>query len=79
LTMFTGWVDSLFVKPMSITGSWRLLMLVPLTLSVSIVFKTIRCQQLRAVPAASVVLCGIILAGMMSIGVALLIIFRLLA
>jgi hypothetical protein len=77
--MLLGSVDSLFVQPMSITGVWRLLMLVPLALSVSIVFKTIRCPQLRSVPAASIVLCSMILAGMMSIGVALLIIFRLMA
>ena len=77
--MLTGWVDSLFMKPISITGIWHLLMLVPLSLSVSIVYKTIRCPRLSAVPLASLVLCLIILAGMMSIGVALQIIFHLLA
>jgi hypothetical protein len=77
--MLTGWVDSLFVRPMSITGVWHLLMLVPLSLSVSIVYKTIRCPRLPSVPLASLVLCFMILAGMMSIGVVLLIIFRLLA
>jgi hypothetical protein len=77
--MLLGLVDSLFVQPMSITDVWRLLMLVPLALSISIVYKTIRCQRLRSVPVASIVLCGMILGGMMSIGVALLVIFRLLA
>ncbi len=77
--MLIGWLDTLFLKPLSITDVWRLLMLVPLCLSVSIVYKTIRCPRLRSVPAASLTLCFMILAGMMSIGVALLIVFRVLA
>lgn len=69
----------LFVRPVTITGLWRLGMLVPLTLSISIVYKTMRCEKLSSVPAASLVLCLMILTCMGLIGVVLLGAFRLLA
>ncbi len=69
----------LFVKPIPITGIGRLAMLVPLTMSVSIVYKTIRCRRLSAVPLASLMLCFMIVFGMMFIGVALMLVFHLLA
>jgi len=72
-------IHTLFVEPITITGIGRLLMLVPLALMVSIVYKTIRCQRLSAVPLASVKLCTMIVGGMMLIGGFLLVAFRLLA
>jgi len=68
-----------FVKPVPIYGVWRLAMLVPLALMVSIVYKTIRCQRLRSVPLASLSLCVLIVGGMLAIGLFLLVTFRLLA
>lgn len=74
-----GW-SSLFVKPMSITGvGGRLALLIPLSLSISIVWKTIRCERLSAIPLASVRHCFMIVMVMMLIGAALYGIFRLLA
>ncbi len=70
---------ALLVKPVPIEGAWRLIMLLPLSLAVSIVYKTIRCEKLSSVPLASLVLCGMIVAGMLLIGIALLLIFMLLA
>ncbi len=69
----------LFVEPMTITGIGRLLLLVPLAAAISIVYKTIHTPRLRDVPRASFVLCLTIVGAMMAIGVALLILFRLLA
>lgn len=72
-------VHDVFVRPIPITGIGRLLMLVPLALMVSIVYKTIRCERLRSVPLASVSLCFMIVTGMMLIGVFLLAAYHLLA
>lgn len=74
-----SWLYDLVVNPIEIRGIGRLLMLAPLILAVSLVYKTIRCRELRHVPLASIKLCILILSGMMAIGVALLVTFRLLA
>ncbi len=70
---------ALFVQPMSITGIWRLLMFLPLAATISIVYKTIHCREIREVPRASLALCLTIVFAMMSIGVGLLLMFRLMA
>lgn len=74
-----SWLSGLFVQPIDVTGFWRLGMLVPLILSISIVYKTMRCEKLSAIPVASVVLCLMILTSMGLIGALLLGAFRLLA
>ncbi|MCB9852879.1 MAG: hypothetical protein H6819_07265 [Phycisphaerales bacterium] len=73
------WLYDLFVLPIEIRGVGRLLMLAPLILSVSLVYKTIRCPELKQIPFASIKLCIMILSGMLAIGVSLLVTFRLLA
>lgn len=78
-TSVTGFLRDVFVEPIPIGGICRLLMLVPLTLMVSIVYKTIRCRRLSAVPLASLSLCLMIVTGMLLIGVFLLAAFRMLA
>jgi hypothetical protein len=70
-------LHSLFVRPMTITGIWRLGMLVPLALSISIVHKTVHCRRLASIPFASLKLCFMIVAGMLLIGGALLAIFQI--
>mgnify|MGYP006908234374 CR=1 FL=1 len=72
-------LSGLFVKHVTIPELWRLGMLVPLTLSISIVYKTMRCEKLSSVPMARLVLCLMILTCMGLIGVVLLGAFRLLA
>lgn len=72
-------LSSLFVQPVSITGIGRLAMLVPLTLSISLVYKTMRCERLSSIPLASIVLTIMILVTMGLIGLVLLVLFRLLA
>ena len=64
---------------LAIRGYLRLGLLAPLALAISIIYKTIHCRQLRDIPMASFVLCLSILAGMMSIGVGLLLFFKLMA
>lgn len=69
----------LIIKPYQITGAGRLLMLIPLAFSVSVVYKTIRCEKLQSVPLASLTLCFMIVSCMMLIGVALLVAYQWLA
>jgi len=70
---------ALFEQQIPIRGVMRLGMLAPLALSVSIVYKTIHCRNISHIPLDSLKLCVTILAGMLSIGVALLLLFRWLA
>ena len=72
-------ISGLFVQPIQVTGIWRLAMLGPLALSISIVYKTMRCERLSTVPVASLVLCVMILVCMGLIGLFLLAIFHLFA
>ena len=73
------WLYHFLVDPIEIRGIGRLLMLAPLILSVSLVYKTIRCRDLKQVPIASIKLCIMILGGMFAIGISLLVTFRFLA
>ncbi len=66
------------VTPAAIAPGARLLLLLPLAASVSIVYKTIRCGDVREIPLASVVLWLTIVGGMLAVGVVLLIAYRLL-
>lgn len=77
--MFAQILQNLFIQPATINGYGRLGMLLPLTLAISIVYKTIRCEDLRAVPLASLRLCITIVVTMLLIGAGLLVIFHLLA
>lgn len=72
-------LSGLFVQPITITGAGRLLMLLPLTLGISIVYKTMRCERLEHIPAASLVLTIMIVVVMGLIGLGLLLFYQLLA
>ena len=72
-------IEALFVRPIQISGIGRLAMLLPLTLSVSIVYKTTKCNHVREVPLASIVLWITIVVGMYAVGVGLLLLYNLLA
>ncbi len=77
--MFADILRQLFYEPVSIIGIGRLAMLVPLALSISIIYKTIRCEEVRSIPLASLTLCFMIVSTMMLIGVGCLLVFRWLA
>ena len=70
---------SLFVDPIEIRGIGRIAMLVPLSLSISIIYKTIRCSKLASIPLASITLCGMIVFTMLMIGVVLLVVSNVLS
>ncbi len=69
----------LFVEPITLGGWQRMMMLFPLCLAISIVYKTTKCDHVREVPAASLVLWVTILIGLYAVGVGLLVAFNLLA
>lgn len=77
--VLTHLLSQIFIEPVVFRGVGRLLMLVPLALSISVTYKTLHCARLADVPLASLRLWLTILVGMMSIGAGLLIVFRLLA
>jgi len=70
-----GYVAALFTSAIEISGSQRLLLMFPLCLSVAIVYKTTRCQTLRSIPAAALVLWVTIVLGMLAVGVGLWVLY----
>lgn len=78
MTMLPGILATLFVTPAPIAPGVRLLLLLPLAASVSVVYKTIRCNEVREIPLASVVLWITVVGGMLAVGIVLLIGYRLL-
>ena len=67
-------IADMFMNPIEIRGIGRIAMLLPLALSISIVYKTIRCTKIASIPLASVSLCGMIVFTMFLIGVVLLVV-----
>ncbi len=61
----------LFATPIMLTGIQHALLLLPLSMSVAVVYKTSRCEHVRQIPLASLVLCVTIVLGMYAVGVGL--------
>lgn len=68
---------SLWVSGIPLTGPQRFLLLLPLCLSVAIVYKVIRIENLRDVPVAVFALWATIVGGMYAVGVGLWLVFSL--
>jgi len=73
----SGHVLALFTTSAALGGMWRLLMMLPLCLSVAIVYKTTRLANLNELPVAVVLLWGTIVFGMCAVGVGLWLLFML--
>jgi hypothetical protein len=61
------------------TGRSRLLMLLPLVLSISIVHKALKQPKMTDLPLTVLALWATIVAGMIGLGIGLLVVYRLLA
>ena len=61
----------LFTTPIALTGMQRLALMLPLCLSIAIIYKATRCEDLREVPVAALVLWITIVFGMYAVGVGL--------
>jgi len=72
----TDLVAMLMLDPMVLNRWQEALMLLPLCLAVSIVYKTTKCETVREIPAAAAVSWVTIVVGMYVVGVALLVLFE---
>lgn len=70
---------TLFITPIMFSRLVGLIMLLPLCLAISIVYKTIKTEDLRAVPVAAAASWGTIVAGMLAVGVTIYILYHLTA
>ncbi len=77
--MIAAMLLALFTTPGHIAGWQRMLMLIPLSLAIAIVYKTLKLENLRNVPVASAVLCATIVGGMYAVGVGIWLIYLVLA
>jgi len=71
----TGTLATLFLNPMTLSGFQHALLLLPLCLSVSVVYKTVRCAEVRQIPVAAMALWATIVVGMYAVGVGLYVLF----
>ncbi len=74
-----GWLIAWLTTPVQLSGVWRLLLLIPLCLSISVVYKTIQCERLGDIPQAILALWVTIIGGMIGVGVLMWAVFMLLA
>ena len=75
----TGLLAALFTTPITMTGFQHALLMLPLCLSISVVYKTVRCEEVREIPLASLVLWVTMVAGMYAVAVGLWLLFLLAA
>lgn len=64
---------------MELTGGQRMLMMLPLCMSIAIVYKTTRCSRVEDIPRAAARLCVTILVSMAAVGAGLWSLYRLFA
>ncbi len=63
---------TLFYNPMQLpSGGWSLWLLIPLCLTIAVVYKTVRTENLRKLPLEIVSALGYMLAGLTALGVGL--------
>ena len=65
--------------PVTLTGTQHMLLLAPLCLGISVVYKTVKTERLRDLPAAALALWVTILVGMYAVGVGAWLLYLLLA
>ena len=62
---------------LAVTGVGRMLLLLPLSLAIAVVYKTTRCENLREVPGAVAALWLTLVLGMYAVGVAIWLLFMI--
>lgn len=70
-------LSSFLASSMIINGGLRLVMMLPLCLSIAIVYKTTRCEDLRELPMAVGGLLVSIVLGMAAVGIGLWLLFQI--
>ena len=69
---------ALFTTPMELSGTERMLLILPLCLCVAIVYKAIRTEHVEDIPKAALQLWLTVLGGMCAVGIGLWAVFELL-
>jgi hypothetical protein len=69
----------LFTHPVELNRLQQLLLLLPLCLTISVVYKTTKCANVRDIPLAVAVSWITIVIGMYSVGAGLILLYNLLA
>jgi hypothetical protein len=72
-------INSLLAAGSQLTGFSRFLLMLPLCLSVALVYKVTRIDHLRAAIAAALILWVTIVIGMIAVGVGLWLLFQIMA
>lgn len=72
-------IDSLLAAGVQLTGFSRFLLMLPLCLSVAVVYKVTRIDDLREALAAALILWVTIVIGMIAVGVGLWLLFMIMA
>jgi hypothetical protein len=67
---------AVFITPVILSKTQQMLLLLPLCLTVAVVYKTTKCAELREIPVASVVSFISIVVGMYAVGIALLLVYH---
>ncbi len=70
-------MNTLFAHPLDLNRWQQTLLLLPLCLAISLVYKTTRCSSLRELPVAVLVHFVTIVVGMYVVGVGLFLVFEL--
>lgn len=65
------YLAALFVSGFQLSGTQHFLLMLPICLSIAVVYKATRCERLRDIPVASLILWVSIVAGMYSVGLCL--------
>ena len=68
---------ALFTTAIDLSGTQRFLLMLPLCLSIAVVYKTTRLEDVRAIPAAALVLWVTIVLAMCAVGVGLWALFSI--
>ena len=62
---------TMFVSGFELSGVHRFVLMLPICLSIAVIYKTTRCERIRDIPVASLILWVSIVAGMYSVGLGL--------
>lgn len=65
-----------FLTPVSLSRTQQMLLLLPLCLTISLVYKTTKCENVRQIPLATLGSFITIVVGMYAVGIALLVIYE---
>ncbi len=72
-----GALAGLFTTAVQLTGVQRSLLMLPLCLSIAIVYKTTRCDKLGDIPVATLTLWMTIVLGMYAVGLGVWVVFQI--